>query len=171
VLSGFPLRRFTFEGFPPRASSARRKAFRAALAIEATTIWYESPQRIHDALTDLASVAPDARVFLVREYTKRFEQQVLGSPAAVAAALAEPVRGEIAFAVAPYEIESPASDVSDGNIDERIDRFLDEGRSVSDIAKTLADAGAGERRDLYARASARKRGRGGGESLAEDQAR
>ena len=158
VLSGFPLRRFTFEGFPPRTSGARRKTFAGALASRTTTIWFESPERIRAALADLAAVAADARVFLVREYTKKFEQQILGVPSDVAAALADPVRGEIAFAVAPYDgldNETPVVDV-----EARIDALLDEGRSVRDIAKALAESGAGERNDVYARASERKRQRG-----------
>jgi len=157
VLSGFPLRRFVFEGFPPRTRTARRAAFRTALAANATTIWFESPQRIVDALDDLAAVAAGARVFLVREYTKRYEQQVLGNPAEVAASLALPVRGEIAFAVAPHAAESMPQRAPDA--DAAIDALLDEGRSVREIAKALADAGAGERRALYARASERRRAR------------
>ena len=86
VLSGFDLRRLLFEGFPPRTSAARREHFIAALRCGATTIWYESPQRILAALADLEIVAPGAQVFLVREYTKRFEQQLLGTPAEVATA-------------------------------------------------------------------------------------
>lgn len=158
VLSGFPLRRFTFEGFPPRTSGARRKSFTVALAAQTTTIWFESPERIRAALADLATVAADAGVFLVREYTKKFEQQILGMPAEVAAALADPVRGEIAFAVAPYDglhVDVPIVDV-----ESRIDALLDEGRSVRDIAKALAESGAGERNDIYTRASERKRHRG-----------
>ncbi|MGA8099292.1 MAG: 16S rRNA (cytidine(1402)-2'-O)-methyltransferase, partial [Candidatus Cybelea sp.] len=78
LLSGFPLRRFTFEGFPPRTSTARRARFERALANDATTIWYESPRRIRATLADLAAVAPEADVFVVREYTKLHEQQLLG---------------------------------------------------------------------------------------------
>ena len=157
VLSGFPLRRFSFEGFPPRASGARREAFKAALRAQMTTIWYESPQRIAGALADLAAVAPDARVFVLREYTKRFEQQLLGSPAEVAAALPEPIRGEIAFAVAPYTPEALAESPAD--VDAAIDERLARGASVTDIARALAQAGAGDRRELYRRVSERKSGR------------
>jgi len=155
VLSGFSLRRFAFEGFPPRASGARRTEFARALAAGVTTIWFESPQRIGAALTDLAAVAPDARVFLVREYTKRFEEQVLGSPAQVAAALAEPVRGEIAFAVAAQPVPEPGTAVTD--VDAEIDALLGQGRSVAEIARRLASAGAGERGELYRRVSKRKK--------------
>jgi 16S rRNA (cytidine1402-2'-O)-methyltransferase len=157
VLSGFPLRRFVFEGFPPRASSARRAEFERALRAHATTIWYESPQRIHDALADLAAVAPDARVFLVREYTKRFEQQLFGTAAEVRAALAEPVRGEIAFAVAPSAIqlaaEEPALD-----LDAEIARGLSSGAAPTELARALAKRGLGERRALYKRITERKPG-------------
>jgi 16S rRNA (cytidine1402-2'-O)-methyltransferase len=152
ALSGFPLRRFIFEGFPPRASGARREAFRSALKAACTTIWYESPQRIAAALADLDAVAPGARVFLVREYTKKFEQQLLGTPAEVAAGLEQPVRGEIAFAVAPYEFgEAPEAD-----LDGEIDLLLARGDGVKAIARELSLRGAGDRNDIYKRALARR---------------
>lgn len=154
VLSGFPLRRFSFEGFPPRASAARRKAFAEALRGGATVVWFESPQRIHATLADLEAIAPDARVFVVREYTKKFEQQLLGTPAQVAAGLSTPVRGEIAFALAPYASEAVAQ--PPGDLDATIDELLASGASVAEVARRLAHAGAGNRRDLYTRASARR---------------
>jgi 16S rRNA (cytidine1402-2'-O)-methyltransferase len=154
VLSGFPLRRFSFEGFPPRTSAARRKHFATALQSGATIVWFESPQRIMATLADLSAVVPDARVFLVREYTKKFEQQLLGTPAQVAAGLAEPVRGEIAFVVAPC----PAVETvrAPGDIDAAIDKLFAGGASVAEVARRLAHAGAGNRRDLYTRASQRR---------------
>ena len=154
VLSGFPLARFTFEGFPPRSSAARRKHFHEALGADATIVWFESPQRIHATLGDLAAVAPDARVFLVREYTKKFEQQLLGSAMDVAAGLAEPVRGEIAFAVAPYT--QSAVPQAPADLDAAIDELLAGGASVAEVARRLAHAGAGNRRELYTRASQRR---------------
>jgi 16S rRNA (cytidine1402-2'-O)-methyltransferase len=155
VLSGFDLRRFVFAGFPPRGGGARRAAFRASLG--ETTVWYEAPHRTRESLADLAEVAPSARVFLVRELTKLHEQQVLGSPAEVAAALEDPVRGEVAFVVegsagaAPREERAGPEDV-----DRAIDALLAEGLTTSAIAKRLADAGHGERRHLYARVGARR---------------
>lgn len=153
VLSGFPLDRWSFEGFPERSSGGRRRQFEAALRRGTTTLWYESPQRIRAALGDLATVAPGAPVFLVREYTKLHEQQIAGTPAAVAAALADPVRGEIAFAVAPVEVAPVASPATDTEID----ALLAAGRRVSDVAKELSKQGRGDRNELYARAGARKR--------------
>jgi 16S rRNA (cytidine1402-2'-O)-methyltransferase len=164
VLSGFDLRRFAFAGFLPRGSAQRRAALRASLG--ETTVWYEAPHRIRAALDDLATVAPERRVFLVRELSKLHEQQALGTASEVSAALADPVRGEIALVVegagepadsrAPRDATSGASAVSDEAITAAIDALLADGLTTSAAAKRLADAGHGERRHLYARVSAQR---------------
>jgi 16S rRNA (cytidine1402-2'-O)-methyltransferase len=157
VLSGFDLRTFTFAGFPPRGGGQRRAAFRAALGT--TTVWYEAPHRIRESLADLASVAPERRVFLVRELTKLHEQQVLGTAAQVSAAIAEPVRGEIAFVVEGLDEPAALEAAPPAELDATIDALIADGLTTSAIAKRLAEAGHGERRHLYARVSDR---RGGG---------
>lgn len=174
VLSGFPLQRFSFEGFPPRAAGARRAAFARALRTGMTTVWFEAPHRIVATLRDLAAEAPDAVMFLVREYTKRHEQQVLGSAADVSAALSQPVRGEIAFAIAP--LDRPAALAAGGGseqpaVDDAIDALLAQGAGVAEIAKRLARSGMGERAALYVRAGKRKRASKGGPAPAESEPR
>lgn len=164
ALSGFSLQRFSFEGFPPRSSAARRRAFERALHAEVTTVWFESPHRVRAALADLDALAPAAEVFLVREYTKLHEQQLLGSPRDVAASLPDPVLGEIAFAVAPYRFESQHAD---GDLDAAIDALLEARCRVGEIAKRLAQRGLGERTQIYARAAARKAAGKGGPVPAE----
>jgi 16S rRNA (cytidine1402-2'-O)-methyltransferase len=155
VLSGFDLRRFSFAGFPPRSGSSRRAAFRASLG--ETTVWYEAPHRIRASLADLAAVAPERRVFLVRELTKLHEQQLLGTPAEVEAAIADPVRGEFAFVVEGSALEAHEREpVPAEEIDGAIDALLAEGLSTSAIAKQMTEAGHGERRHLYARVSERR---------------
>lgn len=156
VLAGFPLRRFIFEGFAPRSSRERREAFSRSLHLGIPAVWYESPQRIRACLADLEAVDADARVFLVREYTKRYEEQLLGTPAQVAEKLADPVRGEIAFVVAPSTHAGASEAAPAEDLDAAIDALLHAGESVSSIAKTLAGRGFGERRHIYARAALRK---------------
>ncbi len=155
LLSGFSLLRFTFEGFPPRTSAARRKRFASALQAEATTIWYESPRRLRATLADLAAVASGVQVFLVREYTKLHEQQLWGTPEQVIARLPEPIRGEVAFAIAPYDAGSPATPAIE-EASAAIDALLADGRRVGEVAKLLAARGFGDRKELYAHAAARK---------------
>lgn len=154
VLSGFSLRRFIFEGFPPRTKAARQAAFRNALALGIPSIWYESPKRIVATLADLAAVDPEARVFLVREYTKRFEQQLIGNPIDVKDQLQQPIRGEIAFVVLSKPKRSSGIH---NDIDAQIDALLAQSQSVSSVAKALAAQGFGPRREIYDRAGERKR--------------
>jgi 16S rRNA (cytidine1402-2'-O)-methyltransferase len=154
VLAGFDLRRFSFEGFPPRTSGARRSAFAAALALGMPTVWYESPHRIGDALADLAAVDPGVRTFVLREFTKLHEQQLSGTADEVRAALPDPVRGEIVLVIDAGRAE--ASSPSNASIDEQIDALLASGASTAAIAKQLAASGAGERSALYARVGARR---------------
>lgn len=158
VLSGFGLRRFTFEGFAPRASAARKAALSRSFALGMPSVWYESPQRVHAFLADVEAVDAQARLFLVREYTKRFEQQLFGSAADVAAQLVQPVRGEIAVVIEPSGACTPQpATASQADLDDEIDALLREGKSVSAVAKALSERGLGERRHIYARASGRKR--------------
>jgi 16S rRNA (cytidine1402-2'-O)-methyltransferase len=157
VLSGFDLRRFVFEGFPPRASAARRRALQESFALGITSVWYESPQRIHGTLSDIAQVDEERRVFVLREYTKLHEQQLLGTAAEVASELAQPVRGELVLVV---EGKVPQRAVfCDDDVDRAIDAMLHTDASVSAIAKALVERGYGERRHLYARVTDRKRER------------
>jgi 16S rRNA (cytidine1402-2'-O)-methyltransferase len=166
VLSGFPLRRFVFEGFAPRTSGGRKDAFARTMAWGIPSVWYESPARVHAMLRDLHAVDPQARVFLLREYTKRFEQHLCGSPAQVAEQLSDPVRGEIAIVVMPAQPSAAAVPAND--LDTEIDTLLRTGKSVSAIAKSLAERGYGDRRRIYARVSARKKA-GGAQPLHSDR--
>ncbi len=159
VLSGFPLHRFLFEGYPPREAGPRRKRLAAALESGLTTIWYESPRRIRATLEALDEMAADAELFVVREYTKLHEQHLFGTPQRVLAQLADPVRGEFALALAPYRT-SPEP-LPNGVQGAAVDALLRHGLRVGEIAKLLAECGLGDRREIYARASARKtRGKG-----------
>lgn len=155
VLSGFPLRRFVFEGFAPRTAAQRKRAFEESLRLGIASVWYESPQRIRKTLADLSEIAPDARLFLLREYTKKFEQQIAGTADEVAAKLSDPVLGEIALVVMPGH--APAESQAGTDIETEIDDLLAAGLSVSAVAKMLSERGLGERRHLYAQVSGRKR--------------
>lgn len=73
-VAGLPVSRFTFEGFLPRTSSARKVFFKARLTCENTWIFYESSHRILATLQDMAEVfPPDHPVVIAREMTKLHE--------------------------------------------------------------------------------------------------
>jgi 16S rRNA (cytidine1402-2'-O)-methyltransferase len=154
VLSGFALDRFAFDGFVSRASGKRERAFRDAFASGRTTAYYEAPNRIVATLATLETIDARARLFLARELTKRFEQQILGTAAEISAALERPVRGEIVLVLEASRPERIRTSTSD--IDESIDELLLAGKSVASLAKDLAKRGFGDRSELYRRAVDRK---------------
>jgi 16S rRNA (cytidine1402-2'-O)-methyltransferase len=100
IASGLSTESFTFHGFLPEKSGARRTALEtlAPGSSAATQIFYEAPHRILDTLADISSVfAERAKVVLARELTKLHEEFLRGTAAEVHAALAtrERVRGEM----------------------------------------------------------------------------
>lgn len=73
LLSGLAMHAFTFRGFPPRKSAARRRF----LAIDAesmhTLIFYESPHRLTGLLEDALAVYGDRQAAIANDLTKKFE--------------------------------------------------------------------------------------------------
>ncbi len=79
-VSGLPTDRFLFVGFPPAKSTARQTWLKPIAKLPNTLVIYESPHRIVDSLTDIASVIGGERpMTLARELTKRFETLLYGS--------------------------------------------------------------------------------------------
>lgn len=72
--AGLPVTQFTFEGFLPRTSSARKTFFSERLMCPTTWAFYESSHRILASLQDMAEVLPlDRQVVIARELTKLHE--------------------------------------------------------------------------------------------------
>ena len=159
VLSGFAYDAMTFAGFVPRRVGERSETLGRALAWPGVTAFYESPQRIVATLETIEALRPNATLFLARELTKKFEQQIAGSPAALLAALERPVRGEIVLVIAgsaapqAAAAASPIGDVT--TLGGEIDAALAGGASPAQAAKALARRGLGERAELYRRIVAR----------------
>lgn len=72
--AGLPVTQFSFEGFAPRTSSARKAFFTEKAASPITWIFYESSHRILASLQDMAAVLPPEReIVIAREITKLHE--------------------------------------------------------------------------------------------------
>ena len=100
VGSGLPPVPFFFGGFLPSSGSGRRAELRKGMALGMTAIYFESPHRLVDCLTDLVAIAPGCRVCVSRELTKIHEEYRHGSPDVLAAHYGEkPPRGEITLVI------------------------------------------------------------------------
>jgi 16S rRNA (cytidine1402-2'-O)-methyltransferase len=73
VLSGLPVHGFTFRGFPPRKSAARRRFLEVDKESPHTLIFYESPYRLEAFLEDAFEVFGDREAAIANDLTKMFE--------------------------------------------------------------------------------------------------
>ena len=77
--SGLPSDKFTFVGFPPAKTAARKQLFNEYSSSAATHIFYESSHRILSSLIDMAEIfGISRRVCIARELTKTFETWISG---------------------------------------------------------------------------------------------
>lgn len=110
-VSGLPTDRFLFVGFLPPRAAARRRALEALASERPTLVFYESPVRVVDSLSDMVAVLGDRDAFLCREATKLHEEYVRAPLSALLASLAarEAVKGEIVLVVSGAPEAAPAA--------------------------------------------------------------
>lgn len=146
TVSGLPSDRFFFAGFPPAAKGARETFFRDLAQVQATLIFYESPKRINQSLTDLAYIMGENRSAAVcRELTKKFEEVSRATLGELATSFADrDVKGEIVVLVdrAPEQVAD--ADVVEQALDQALSHM-----SMKDAAAAVAQAYGLARRDVY----------------------
>jgi 16S rRNA (cytidine1402-2'-O)-methyltransferase len=139
--SGFALHPFTFRGFLPPKSGARRRELEKIRQSQHTEIFYEAPHRIVEALEDAVAVlGPNRRVVVARELTKIHEEFLRGRASEVLAALKSrsDVKGEIVLligAVSPVETIPAAVSVRDRVEQLMLEEKLDEKAALKKAAK------------------------------------
>jgi len=79
VLSGLPVHSFTFRGFAPRKSAARRRFMAIDKESPHTLIFYESPYRLEAFLKDALEVFGDREAAIANDLTKKFETVLRGT--------------------------------------------------------------------------------------------
>ncbi len=102
--SGLPTTPFYFGGFLPHKKGARTTELTAALQRDCTSVFFESPYRLVDTLAILAEAAPERRVVVARELTKKFEEFKRG-PASILLSCfqTKAPKGEITLLIAPAD--------------------------------------------------------------------
>lgn len=146
AVSGLPTDRFTFEGFLPRKSGDRRKAFESIAREPRTMVFFESPHRILESLQDAAAVLGGARRATVsRELTKKFEHTERGSlDQLIEWAKSEP-RGEMVMVLAGAE----AVEVKPENLVDQVLALTDEGTGLKAAVAEIASASGASKSELY----------------------
>jgi len=79
-VAGLPTDRFSFEGFLPNRSSARRELLRGLRSDARTLVFYEARHRIVESLRDMRDeLGAERAVVVARELTKTFETVLRGT--------------------------------------------------------------------------------------------
>lgn len=150
--AGVAITPFTFEGFVPRTSSARKTFFSERSTISTTWVFYESCHRILDCLHDMVSVLPAERsIVIARELTKLHET-IIKLPLSEMLALVENNtnmrKGEFVVIVEGAE----KIDVSDNTItpeQERILKLLLTECSVKKAVDLTVEITGGKKKPIY----------------------
>jgi 16S rRNA (cytidine1402-2'-O)-methyltransferase len=77
-VSGLPTDAFLFKGFLPHKSKKRRDLLKELENGRETIIFYESPHRISETLSDILEILGDREIVLTRELTKVYEEIIRG---------------------------------------------------------------------------------------------
>jgi 16S rRNA (cytidine1402-2'-O)-methyltransferase len=101
VASGLAAERYAFVGFLPRRRGELEALWGELASWTWPTVAFESPRRLPATLRSLAGLAPERRVAVCRELTKRFEEVVRGTAASLAERFAEAPKGEVTLVLGP----------------------------------------------------------------------
>lgn len=144
--SGLPTDRFRFIGFLPPKREARRRTLESLRTDPDTLVFYISPHRFADDLTDAAEVlGPERPAVVAREITKLFEE-FRREPLGTLAADPRDPRGEIVLMVAGAPAAAPPDEAT---LEALIHQLVSDGLSPSQAAKEAARQTGASRNEAY----------------------
>jgi 16S rRNA (cytidine1402-2'-O)-methyltransferase len=137
-VSGLPPYPFHFHGFFPRGKTERERIIDWAKSITGTHVFFESPERIVDALDDLVErLTPETPVVVARELTKKFET-VHRFSAREWAGIKNSIHSKGEFIFLFHSSTEQSGALSDPKIKEAAAELLEKGTKVKSVAKLLA---------------------------------
>jgi len=154
AVSGLPVDRFCFEGFPSRKAGERLRSLQALAQERRTMVFFEAPHRLDATLAAMAAAfGADRPAAVCRELTKTYEEVRRGGLADLAAWASEGVKGEITVVVggAPATVTDPETAVAG------IEARVAAGERLKDVSAEVAAVTGLSRKDLYNAALAARR--------------
>ena len=150
-ISGLSETGFIFLGFLPSKSGQRESLIKKHL-VGSPWIFYESPHRIQNTLTDLSLLlAPEDKVFIFREMTKKFEESWVGTVSLLKSEIEKiKTKGEFVVIVAPKKNEIDEDELSEKQL--VLLRRLLSVFSVKDAASILSQHESLSKKKVYEQA-------------------
>ncbi|MGT2935136.1 16S rRNA (cytidine(1402)-2'-O)-methyltransferase [Streptococcus castoreus] len=150
IASGLVPQPHAFYGFLPRKAGQQKAFFTSKLAYPETQIFYESPYRVKDTLTNMLACYGDRQVVVVRELTKLFEEYQRGTISDILTYIEEiPLKGECLLIVAGADQEEQIETVEKADLIALVQKEIETGVKPNQAIKTIAKAYKVNRQDLY----------------------
>ncbi|HHX7949188.1 TPA: 16S rRNA (cytidine(1402)-2'-O)-methyltransferase [Streptococcus pyogenes] len=150
IASGLAPQPHVFYGFLPRKAGQQKAFFEDKHHYPETQIFYESPYRIKDTLTNMLVCYGDRQVVLVRELTKLFEEYQRGLISEILSYLEEtPLKGECLLIVAGAQVDSEIELTADVDLVSLVQKEIQAGAKPNQAIKTIAKAYQVNRQELY----------------------
>ena len=140
---------FCFMGFVPRTTAGLTELVGEIALRREPCVLFDSPNRLAATLHALASAMPSRQIVVAREMSKLHEELVRGTVEELASTDREWI-GEITLVLGPWDVYR-GSDVSDEEIDARIERELALSIHTKTVAAIVSAWSGRSRRDVYAR--------------------
>ncbi len=148
MAAGLPSDSFTFAGFLPPKSSARKTSLAQYRDIPGTLILFETGRRIGDVLIDIQEVLGDRPAVLARELTKTYEEfrraKISGL---IDSVKTDPPKGEIVLLIGSGEAVNWSQDQIDAALKSRLSEL-----GVKRASAEVAELSGWAKRDVYQRA-------------------
>ncbi|MFC7448701.1 16S rRNA (cytidine(1402)-2'-O)-methyltransferase [Rhodococcus daqingensis] len=154
ALSGLPVERFCFDGFPPRKQGQRRTWLESLRTEQRACVFFEAPHRLAACLADAVEVlGGDRRAAVCRELTKTYEEVRRGTLAELAQWAIEGARGEITVVLEAARLVAAEPEDLVGEVE----RLVEGGARLKDACAMVATAGV-SKREVYEAVLAARQG-------------
>lgn len=130
--SGLPMSSFVFSGFLSSQGTKRKRQLELLRNEYRTVIFYESPQRVTDSLSDMLEILGNRRIVFARELTKIHEEIIRGNLESVLDQLRTgtiEIKGEITILLEGAEFKP--SEISDEEVIRRYSQIRGENDKLS----------------------------------------
>jgi len=139
VLSGLPTHSFLFAGFLPPRKGDRRKKLEALTEVRSTLVFYVSPHRLKDEVSDCALVLGNRPAALVRELSKIHEEVLRMDLGLLREKVLLPMKGEMVLVVGGAPEEKESAEAQDSALEAFARQAVLEGQSKRDVVKKLQE--------------------------------
>ena len=149
ALSGFPSKRFTFEGFLETNKKERKEHLESLVFEKRTMIFYEAPHKLLSTLIDMEKLFSDREIAIIKEITKIYEDvKITTLKKAIDYFEENSPKGEFVIVLKGFENEetNPLNELS---INEHIKFYTEKGFSNMDALKAVAKDRGLRKNEIY----------------------